>query len=362
MDSMGWDVAPTSYLWGNNHDQSFVGGENYTVGSIFGFEEASGPKNGPQFMISTTLPSIMDNNNNIINASPLDQNLAVHQDREMPLVSTAGSSLDSLDHHHHHHHCLLTSTGTNSINTDTTSVEDDGISMIFSECRNLWNFGNCFSTSAPVVAKEHGKPKSNIKRSHDYSQIKMDHTPSTNEGSFKLITEYQQHQPNPKKLRSTYNLPSSSNISFQQPNNNNSPSSSSVDEQDSEAIAQMKEMIYRAAIFRPVILGPEIIDKPKRKNVRISKDPQTVAARERRERISERIRVLQRLVPGGNKMDTASMLDEAANYLKFLRSQVKALENVGHKFDPPTSTTNYPFINFPHFSIQNMMFTDPRTR
>ena len=38
--------------------------------------------------------------------------------------------------------------------------------------------------------------------------------------------------------------------------------------------------------------------RPKRRNVKISKDPQSVAARHRRERISDRIRVLQRLVPG----------------------------------------------------------------
>uniref|UniRef100_A0A0E0JGK3 BHLH domain-containing protein n=1 Tax=Oryza punctata TaxID=4537 RepID=A0A0E0JGK3_ORYPU len=45
----------------------------------------------------------------------------------------------------------------------------------------------------------------------------------------------------------------------------------------------------------------------------------------RRERIAERMKLLQELVPNANKTDKASMLDEIIDYVKFLQLQVKVL-------------------------------------
>jgi len=46
----------------------------------------------------------------------------------------------------------------------------------------------------------------------------------------------------------------------------------------------------------------------------------------RRERISERLRTLQELVPNGTKVDLVTMLEKAISYVKFLQLQVKVLD------------------------------------
>ncbi|KAA8527191.1 hypothetical protein F0562_008580 [Nyssa sinensis] len=61
---------------------------------------------------------------------------------------------------------------------------------------------------------------------------------------------------------------------------------------------------------------------------------QSIAARQRRRKITEKTTELGKLIPGGNKMNTAEMLQAAFNYVKYLQAQVGILDSM-----PPIQQT-----------------------
>nr|XP_011465955.1 PREDICTED: transcription factor UNE12 isoform X2 [Fragaria vesca subsp. vesca] len=75
-----------------------------------------------------------------------------------------------------------------------------------------------------------------------------------------------------------------------------------------------------AAVHQPPAIRPRV-----RARRGQATDPHSIAERLRRERIAERMKALQELVPSCNKTDRAAMLDEIVDYVKFLRLQVKVL-------------------------------------
>jgi len=61
----------------------------------------------------------------------------------------------------------------------------------------------------------------------------------------------------------------------------------------------------------------------------VSQPVQSTTARQRRKRISKKLAELSRLIPGGHKMNTAKMLEEAARHVKLLQAQVGVLALMG---------------------------------
>ncbi|CAN6287516.1 unnamed protein product [Urochloa humidicola] len=73
-----------------------------------------------------------------------------------------------------------------------------------------------------------------------------------------------------------------------------------------------------------VVANPNVKAQADRRS---ATESQSLYARKRRERINERLRILQNLVPNGTKVDISTMLEEAVQYVKFLQLQIKLLSS-----------------------------------
>ncbi|GMQ10399.1 hypothetical protein CsSME_00053413 [Camellia sinensis var. sinensis] len=85
-------------------------------------------------------------------------------------------------------------------------------------------------------------------------------------------------------------------------------------------------------------------------------DSHSLAERARREKISERMKVLQDLVPGCNKViGKALVLDEIINYIQSLQHQVEFLSM---KLEAVNSRMNFPIEGFPSKDIYKIGVTN----
>lgn len=71
---------------------------------------------------------------------------------------------------------------------------------------------------------------------------------------------------------------------------------------------------------------------------------QSIAARQRRRRITEKTQELGKLVPGGQKMNTAEMLQSAYKYIKYLQAQVRLLGFISSSHQVINNTSYFGFL------------------
>ena len=83
----------------------------------------------------------------------------------------------------------------------------------------------------------------------------------------------------------------------------------------------------------PAQEGGDQLPRKQRQKRGTATDPHSVAAKDRRSRISVRMKKLHEMVPNANKGDTASMLEEAINYVRRLLEQVQRLSREKKRTD-----------------------------
>lgn len=270
MESFDWNYSPgvtsTSSTWSNQQYDVvqqlrpvLATGIHFNSNcrNLFHQEAAkSGPGSSWREIINVDIPCSTTPKNGLITAdvgigSHSHPKSAINGFQEVKAGSSTGTvSLDSLD-------CFLSTTNSH---TDT-SVEDDGISKVFSDCKNSWNdFStvHAVSSGVPVSHVSNGKQERNS-HSHTnqfketFSQTPTDQNVNQPRSSSKKLyttkrsnaqSELKESPAKSKKSRLDKH-PNISHINFQQHVSSSEP--------DSAAMAQMKEMMYRAAAFKPVM-------------------------------------------------------------------------------------------------------------
>ncbi|XP_020595629.1 transcription factor bHLH52-like [Phalaenopsis equestris] len=99
--------------------------------------------------------------------------------------------------------------------------------------------------------------------------------------------------------------------------------------------SRLYSQYWRCPPLQQSVLNQQQLDSGKK--VRQTQSARsTERSRQRRQIVSERTRILEKLMPWERRLDTGTMLEEACKYVKFLEAQVTALETmpVASRFMP----------------------------
>lgn len=241
------------------------------------------------------------------------------------------SDLSSLVHQHHKA----------VVGEEEESQRTTGLTKDFSTIQHSMSNGSMFADSSSIV--DHGAHLLNFKTGHDnfmYSSGSLlsfeQSERSINQNTYSRINQKDEY-PNYQNQHLSYRILEELNC-FQ--------TASSVKENQSEGDALgwfysettdgiTQESPTQEAYFHKRPLMGDSMQAPKKQctsttrkpkpKFTSTKDAQSIAAKNRRERISERLKILQELIPNGSKVDLVTMLEKAVSYVKFLQLQVKVL-------------------------------------
>ncbi|KAH1035936.1 hypothetical protein AAZX31_20G121500 [Glycine max] len=140
----------------------------------------------------------------------------------------------------------------------------------------------------------------------------------------------------PKRLKSSIEVPKTSRNAKSRKNSKSASTSNDEDDRSLSLQVQRNNSCFSQSDSNAYLEpnggaskdpAPPNLDRKSRATTSAAADPQSLYARKRRERINERLRILQNLVPNGTKVDISTMLEEAVQYVKFLQLQIKLLSS-----------------------------------
>ncbi|KAI4333295.1 hypothetical protein L6164_018125 [Bauhinia variegata] len=168
--------------------------------------------------------------------------------------------------------------------------------------------------------------------------------------------DYQNHHLLQEHCSSSFDFVSANFFDGFSPNPNCSLSSKEV----------LPELLFSAVpeFKLPALPLPENYEECEKKGINErTVSPQSIAARARRRKITEKTQELGKLIPNGNNMNTAEMFSAAAKYVKFLQAQVDMLQliNVLEEEDKDDATGNEDLkVLLGSTSVQEKMYLEEK--